>query len=151
MEETGRKKTKDIKWEGELTRDKIIYDLREIFEKIGKKIGVHYVVVFGSYARNTSGPLSDIDIAVKIDDDRYLPLLIYEIEGILNIDFDVVNIKKLDPIMLFEVFSTGIPIYCRDIKEYYDDYVWAIRKYLDFRHILNLHEKEILYGIPRSH
>lgn len=70
----------------------------EIFNKHGVILGY----LFGSYARGTTGPLSDIDVAVvfpreidKEEENRKIDEIKYEIEKIFNIKrADVINLRK---------------------------------------------------------
>ncbi|MEX0568699.1 MAG: nucleotidyltransferase family protein [Candidatus Njordarchaeota archaeon] len=150
-ENKGHSANIDLTQEKSLDNSFILRNLRRFFEEYGKKFDVHYAILFGSYAREENNPLSDIDIAVKLGKNGdNLVKLAYELELIIGSNFDLVNVNDLDPVMLFEVYSDGILIFCKNLGEYYDDYVVAIGKYLDFSYILNRYKREIFDGISRS-
>lgn len=52
-----------------------INELREKIAPIAKKWNVSTVYFFGSYARGEAGNLSDINLAIKIDDSHILRLM----------------------------------------------------------------------------
>ena len=67
----------------------IIEKLKKFFEEKAPKFKVHYAMLFGSFAKNTVTPLSDVDIAVKTDGNLdTLALLAYELEEIIPFNFD---------------------------------------------------------------
>ena len=56
----------------QLTLDSILAVLRTLNEEYGRE-GFRLLGIFGSYARESADPFSDIDIAYRIDHDRFHP------------------------------------------------------------------------------
>lgn len=52
-------------YKGNLTRDDILFFLRQNKSIFKKKFDVDQIILFGSYARNEAGPESDIDILIE--------------------------------------------------------------------------------------
>jgi predicted nucleotidyltransferase len=111
-------------------RSKEINDyLKKIIEKL-KPADPYKIVLFGSYAKGTAKPDSDIDLMVLIDND-YIPLnhndmlkiyshvrdYIRDDEYIYGMDFKVFSraeykrLKDRDSFFIYEVEKTGETIY----------------------------------------
>ena len=83
---------------------------------LGKQKFVRFAYVFGSHARRDTGPLSDIDIAVYLDEklnknkshEKEL-FLINEISGILGTDkFDIVILNNSRLLLNFNIIRDGV-------------------------------------------
>jgi predicted nucleotidyltransferase len=110
--------------------------------------------LFGSYASNRGGPMSDIDIAVLLSsnvnskDYSFLKLKIItdliELLSFNNIDVVILNIAP--PLLLHEVIKKGILLFSRNEKERLEFIVKSTMRYLDTIHLRKvqdrvLHEK----------
>jgi len=123
---------------------------KEIFEEIGKEIGIEYAIVFGSAVKGTLGAESDIDFAVKL---KKLPkrsgTLLKTIvkiknllEGKLKREVDIVILNRSSLGLWYEVFSTGRPVYVLSEEDFFRDKVRVIKQYLDFKYYIDRHFKE---------
>ncbi len=83
---------------------------------------VRVAYIFGSAAKGTSGPLSDIDLAFYLDErlskkqmfDKKL-FLINEISRILNTDkFDIVIMNEANLLFNFNIIKDGKVLDCKD-------------------------------------
>ncbi len=89
--------------------------------------------LFGSAADGTSGPLSDVDVAVlgcaELSLDR-LALLAAELERACGRPVDVVVVERSSPVLAFEVLSRGVRLSSRDpaLADEWEDR--ALRRYL---------------------
>jgi predicted nucleotidyltransferase len=77
--------------------------------------GIELLVLFGSVAGKTERPGSDIDLAVKMKRGRSMAKLelIYHLGALFadrEIDLVVLSIDT-DPVLLFEIYSSGKPLY----------------------------------------
>jgi predicted nucleotidyltransferase len=78
-----------------------------------KRRGAAHAALFGSVARGEAGPGSDIDVLVDLDPDRpmgvfrYARLKLY-INGILDGAGDVVNRKKLKPLLRDHILNDAV-------------------------------------------
>ena len=72
-------------------------------------------VIFGSHARGTDNPNSDIDVALVLENIHSSVnklKLIFELEGIFPEHVDLVIVTpNTDPLLLFEIFKNGISLY----------------------------------------
>jgi len=102
------------------------------------------VMVFGSYAKKTQTPQSDLDIAFWSDKELSsyeIWLLAQQIAMELNIDIDLVNLKDANDVLKFQVATTGIILLNNNMDSFLD------KCYTDYFQ-LNDDRKEILdyYG-----
>lgn len=84
-------------------------------KKFCPQAGVELLVRFGSTARGTARAGSDVDLAVKMEPGRTASKLdlLYQFGGMFGdreIDLVVLTIDT-DPVLLFEIFSQGRPLY----------------------------------------
>ena len=86
-----------------------------IVEFIREKLSPELIVLFGSAAHGTGfGPDSDIDLAFKsgrtIDDHDRLGVLL-ELAAKLRRDVDLIDLRKADPLLKFEIAQDGMVLY----------------------------------------
>jgi predicted nucleotidyltransferase len=95
--------------------------LREILEATP---GVELAALFGSHARGTASPDSDLDLALRLhpDDPREHDRLVTEIERAVGREVDVVVMDAAPPLLRFEIARDGAMLVERR------PYAWA-----DFR------------------
>lgn len=97
--------------------------------------------LFGSTARNESGPLSDIDVAILggaqfTFDER--AQLTADLTGAVGKPCDVVVVEQASPVLGREVVDTGRRFLCRDADaaDAWEDF--AVRRYLGTAHLRKL-------------
>lgn len=92
-------------------------------------------IIFGSYAKAKTHAMSDIDIALNFQD-RNAQIdklqLIFELEGIFDQQVDLVVLTPFtDPVLLFEIFTNGKPIFEKEPFLFEEHKLIAWKKYLD--------------------
>ena len=111
--------------------------LRAYFEQ---QDDVLFALLFGSQARGTAGPLSDVDIAVMLPDDmgpmpkfrRQLSLMT-DLSRLLRTDEVDVAVLNDVPITLgYRVFRDGMLLHCRDREAFIRAKARTVSQYLDF-------------------
>ena len=122
-------------------------------KRVARKCGLDLVVLFGSHASGRGRAGSDVDIAVRRQPGRIEPdSLKLEIAGALERAFpeaaevDVAFLNEASSLLLFQVATTGRPLYERHpllfwqfqsyaARRYDDDYKYRLRRdaYLDRR------------------
>ncbi len=108
--------------------------------------------LFGSRARGTSGPLSDVDVAVLLrgapDEDLMFDMRLEIIGGLMGIlhinDVDVVILNQMPLALRFRVLRDGVLLYCRDRQAMIEFTARTVSEYLDFKPVLERHERAIL-------
>lgn len=84
-------------------------------KKFCEQNNIDLLVLFGSEASGKTHPASDIDVALKFNGEAKITRLelIYHLGNILNKnDVDVVIITPYtDPLLLYEIFFNGRPLY----------------------------------------
>lgn len=121
-------------------------ETNEIMDKLSrffrgqKEVRVAYL--FGSVASGKTGPLSDVDVGVFLDESlskkkrfRLNLRLISEISGILKTDrLDVVLMNDVPVSLNYEIIKSNQPVYTRDESERVDIEHGILSKYLDRRY-----------------
>jgi len=113
--------------------------------------------LFGSHARGQAGPLSDVDVAVLLDEraDRDLfrarLKLIADLTGVLGTnDVDVAVLNETPLALNYRVLRDGVLPYCRDRRRRVD-FTWrTVSAYLDFRPFLERYERTLLERAARG-
>ena len=86
---------------------------RDRILQIAASHGARNVRIFGSVARGTAGPESDVDVLVAMDPDRSLLDLCAlgdELEDLLGRRVDIVTESGLSPYLRDEILRTAIPL-----------------------------------------
>ncbi|NVP23139.1 type VII toxin-antitoxin system MntA family adenylyltransferase antitoxin [Treponema phagedenis] len=91
-------------------KDLIIQKLNRFFDK---QETIILVLLYGSYARGSQTELSDVDIAVAARTDLSLDdflTLRMELSLLFEKEIDLVDIRKIDGLLHYKVFTEGICI-----------------------------------------
>lgn len=110
------------------------------------------IYVFGSYAREQAGPLSDVDVAVllhaSVATERYLDVRLQLIHDIANLlqrdDVDVVVLNEAPIALGYRVLRDGKLLFCGDRAALTVFKATTVTKYLDFQPIIERHERAIV-------
>ncbi len=98
--------------------------------------------VFGSAARGTAGPLSDLDIAFLLDRRRtrlsdslaYQAARLSDLMALLRTDrVDLVLLPCTSPLLEHRILRDGAVLYCRDTRQRLAFEEKALRTYLDLK------------------
>jgi hypothetical protein len=95
-----------------------------------------YALVFGSRARGTARPDSDLDIAIGTSapfDHRRLGDLIGALESATGCVVDLVVLDDAAPALAWRAFKDGIVVFERDRRALVQRKARAILEYLDFK------------------
>ena len=83
-----------------MRRDELLALLRLHFDELARRFGVRSLSLFGSHARDTAGPESDVDLLVEFDDRMtfrsYVGLIDY-LEALLGRHVDLATPDALKP------------------------------------------------------
>lgn len=96
--------------------------------------------LFGSQARGTAGPMSDVDVAVYVDPrvdtsagfglDAGIAADL--MSGLGRNDVDVVLLNGADPLLYHRVLRDGIRLFARDRRQTAGRETYAFSRYFDF-------------------
>jgi predicted nucleotidyltransferase len=114
---------------------------------------VCFAVLFGSWARETGTPRSDVDLAVYTYE--RLPLLergawIADLERLVQRTVDLVWLNPLpgqDPALAYEILSRGQLLFCRDRETYVAYKTTVMLRYLDTAYL----RRQIADAFERRH
>jgi predicted nucleotidyltransferase len=100
-----------------------------------KENKIELLILFGSHASEETHPKSDIDVAVKFKRGTEISKLelIYKLDDLFNgksIDL-VVLTTDTDPLLLYEIFFNGRPLYEKDSDIFEKEKLRAWKLYLD--------------------
>ena len=122
------------------------FNINKINKILIKNLNPVLIYLFGSYSKGTNNKDSDIDLAFLSDtelSDYEIYLLSQELAEILQIEVDLVNLKKSSTVFKAQVVGTGKAIYCKDdIKRMY----FEMQAFKDYA-VLNEERSVILYSI----
>ena len=126
----------------------------EMFRKIQdfliSKINPSYIIVFGSYANNSTHKDSDIDIAFYQSEPALTTYEIFlaaqELADILKIEVDLVNIATASTVFKAQIFTTGTVIYSQNDHLLKNQQMTALSMYAR----LNEERADILKNISES-
>ena len=101
---------------------------------------VAYAVLFGSRARGTARPDSDVDVAVGLMEGARLTTLdlgglIGDMAAATQHEVDLVLLDEASPALAYRVFRDGSEVYVRDRARLVERKARAIVEYLDFKPI----------------
>lgn len=120
----------------------LIEQYNRLADFFSKQEHVRLAYIFGSVAKGKAGKLSDIDIAVLLDEslskkqrfDLQLEL-ISDISEILKTDkIDLVDINEAPLSLKFEIIKANYPLFVRDRMEKIDFEQMVMSRYLDRRY-----------------
>jgi predicted nucleotidyltransferase len=108
---------------------------KKIIEFLNNQINCEAIVIFGSFARGTQNDESDVDIAIKSQDEISKKEL-YEISNKLSDelkrDVDLVNLEKIENDgFKYEILINGEVVYCKDSYKFDLYKLDAYREYLE--------------------
>jgi predicted nucleotidyltransferase len=116
---------------------------------------IAYALLFGSVARGTETPFSDVDIAIGLTPGTVLSA--YDIGGIVSAlemaverDVDLVILDKAPPPLAYRVFRDGRLLVEKDRAARVKRQADAIVEYLDFKPIEDLYVRGILEAARRN-
>ena len=102
--------------------------------------------LFGSQAKDTAGPMSDIDLAVlvspAVSHEKKYPFgyrahLITELSRVLHTnELDVIVLNEVPPLLKFQVIYHGEVIFCRSKNKRLDFQLQTFNEYQDIRPML---------------
>jgi len=110
---------------------------------------IAYALVFGSTARGTAHPRSDVDVAVGLDPAASMGLadlgaLVSTLEEAAGQPVDLVLLDEAPPGLAYRIFRDGSVVTARDRAALTARRARAILDYLDFRPIEDLCTKGVL-------
>lgn len=120
---------------------------KKIICALAKKYHLKVVILFGSSARKKIQAASDIDLAVLADSQFYesdfsgFNYDLLKAEDIEKREIEVVPISGYNPVLLFNIFNDGLPIYINNQEDYYRLRGWARFTYEDSRRFFPGREK----------
>ena len=99
---------------------------------------VAYALIFGSRARHSQRPGSDLDVALGLRagatlEAAALGSLIADLEAATGLTVDITVLDEAPPALAFRVFRDGQPVLVRDRARMAERRARAILDYLDFR------------------
>lgn len=121
---------------------KVNAQLEKVLNQIKTYPSVIAIYLFGSFAKGSQNPISDIDIAVIIEEkDRDAET---EIGCLYSDYFDVVLFHKLPLYIQFEVFSSGRELFVRDEGRLQEIKEKVLMDYLENSWLYRRIESEVL-------
>lgn len=121
----------------------------EVIELLNKQFECEAIVLFGSYARKTERPDSDIDIALKTKKEiskQELFNATQELERIVKRDVDLIDLNNISDSFRYEILMNGKTIYCKNSIQFDLYKLDMFREYLE----LNESRKSIIERVKEE-
>jgi predicted nucleotidyltransferase len=93
--------------------EKLLKDKRQAIMALAAKHGARSVRVFGSIARGDSGPESDVDLLVKMEEGRSLldlSAMVLDLKELLGVNVDVVSEDGLYWLLRRKILKEARPL-----------------------------------------
>ncbi|KAF5426941.1 hypothetical protein C5S39_14255 [Candidatus Methanophagaceae archaeon] len=117
-------------------------EIEGLVEDLKKYSEVMVIILFGSYAKGKTKPISDIDIVVMLKDpDKSLEA---EMSFFSSNIFDVVPFSRLPLYIQFEVIKYGKILFMRDEAYFREVKREVLREYLDMSYLYERMSRRIL-------
>ena len=95
---------------------------------------VRFAVLYGSFAAGRPTPVSDIDLAVYVDQiDDFLDVVNAVEEAFPDHRIDIVNLKGKPALIYYEALASGITFLIQDEAFFKREKFRVMRDYLDFK------------------
>lgn len=129
--------------------DQAVIDVLEAEPKIS------FALLFGSAARGTSHPASDLDVAIGVGEGTRLTAwelgdLLSRLESVTSRKVDLVVLEEAPVTLAYRVFRDGQLLFERDHRLLARRKAEAILAYLDFRPLEELCERGVLDAASRG-
>jgi hypothetical protein len=116
---------------------------------------VAFALVFGSSARGSAGPQSDLDVAIGVSAGHAFSIaelgdLCAQIERVARRPVDLVLLDEAPPALAFRVFRDGHVVAVRDARALANRKAKAVLDYLDFQPIEDLCTRGVLDAASRG-
>lgn len=123
-----------------MTKDTLVEILKQYFSQHAKQFGVTMAFLYGSWAHNMQGMLSDIDIAVLLeetDTDKQFAIINAITLALCDLLHTEVNVLYIDnelskPMLHYNAIVKGEVVYFNDFTNYVDMYLKALAQMEDF-------------------
>ena len=116
--------------------------ISKIIEIIKSHPNVIAIYLFGSHAKGEATPLSDIDIAVIMENPT--PESEADIGSLSSPEIDVVLFHRLPLHIRYEVFKYGKEVFVRDEEKLLEIKLKVMREYLDTVRMYKMISSEVL-------
>jgi len=114
--------------------------VQECKDHLYNKKEIVFAYLFGSFAKKTENKLSDIDLAIYIDEEKkpesgifgYKSELIAELQHFFQREIDLVILNQVSADLAFRVLKEGQLLFCKSDKTRTAFHEQTVRKKLDF-------------------
>ena len=118
-------------------------------EVCGQETAIVAAYIFGSRARGTTHPSSDLDVAILVDEDRLneFPLLSFAatLEKVVRGNVDVVVLNRGGELLKHQVRRSGILVFERNPHRRKQFEVLGRKKFEDFMYLHRRYTAAVLY------
>lgn len=111
---------------------------KKIIKKLAKKYGIKLIMLFGSSLKDNKLRFkNDIDLAILADKEFYennyskFRFELLDVADLEKREIDTVPISSQNPLLLYDIFQEGEPVYYKNEEEYAKIRSWARFSYED--------------------
>lgn len=103
----------------------------ELAARLEPQADVAVAYLFGSRARGTARPNSDVDVAVLLDESADLHRRRLDLMTTLGAEVDLVILNDAPPALGYRVLRDGVVLVCHDNQARVEHWVRTVDRYLD--------------------
>ncbi len=123
--------------------------VKKLKDFFADKADVLAVWIFGSQAKKTAGPLSDVDVALlyateKIPNFTSQLTLKEELTSLLKKEVDLVVLNEANPILKHQVYKSGVVVLKKNTSFYNRFFVRSLNEYDDLKRVRHVIESNLL-------
>ncbi len=121
-----------------------------IADEFRNQKGLVAVLLYGSYARGTPRPTSDVDIAVLYSSEETIPdaISLWELQcqlrQKLSMDVDLICLNKADPIIGNQIYRNHLPVIVKEPTSLAEYFVLLSSEYAELKEFIRPMEGQIL-------
>lgn len=132
--------------------------INDIKDYLYNRDEVVFAYLYGSMAQGKGNKLSDIDIAIYIDESKkpvsgtfgYRSELITELQSLVERELDLVILSEVSLLLAVNILKKGKLLFTKSKKKRIQFHKHIMRKYLDFIPIYNLQEKYLKEDLEKG-
>lgn len=119
---------------------------------------INFVYLFGSQASGKTSPISDVDIAVHLDQkldpkqrfQTHLQIISETCKALQRNDVDVADLNDNDVVLRYQAIKKGKLLFCRNKAAKNEFFVRTISEYLDTEPMRGFHRQKMKEQIKRG-
>lgn len=132
--------------------------MKKLKEYLYQRDEIIFAYLYGSFAKGSENILSDIDIAIYIDESKkpesgtfgYRSELITELQSFVDRDIDLIILNEVTNILAYNVLKDGKLLFTKSYKKRINFHEKVMKIYLDFLPTRNIQDQYLKESIENG-